>query len=106
MLVMEVPIMFGNYLLDTSHTHYDSDVSDAEWALIRPLMPRNKPNGSDMTTSMRDVVNAIFYLVNLVIILSLFQKMIYKNYCAFYWSSPDWKPLALPSFRQPSSMKK
>jgi len=26
MLVMEVPIMFGNYLLDTSHTHYDSDV--------------------------------------------------------------------------------
>ena len=53
--------MFGNYLLETAHTNYDSDVSDAEWALIRPFMPRNKPNGSDMTTSMRDVVNAIFY---------------------------------------------
>ena len=53
--------MFGNYLIETSHTNYDSDVSDAEWALIRPFMPRNKPNGSDMTTSMRDVVNAIFY---------------------------------------------
>ena len=60
MLVMEGPTMFGNYLIETAHTNYDSDVSDAEWVLIRPFMPRNKPNGSDMTTSMRDVVNAIF----------------------------------------------
>ena len=53
--------MFGNYLIETTHTHYNSDVSEEEWALIRPFMPRNKPNGSNMTTSMRDVVNAIFY---------------------------------------------
>ena len=53
--------MFGNYLIETVHTNYPSDVSDAEWALIRPFMPRNKPNGCDMTTSMRAVVNAIFY---------------------------------------------
>ena len=32
MLVMEGPTMFGNYLIETAHTNYDSDVSDAEWA--------------------------------------------------------------------------
>jgi putative transposase len=53
--------MFGNYLIETTHTHYDSDVRDGEWALIRSFMPRNQPNGSYMTTSMRDVVNALFY---------------------------------------------
>ena len=48
-------------LIETTNTNYDSDVSDSEWALIRDFMPRNQPNGRDMTTSMRDVVNAIFY---------------------------------------------
>lgn len=48
-------------LIETTNTNYNSDVSDAEWLLIRPFMPRNQPNGRDVTTSMRDVVNAIFY---------------------------------------------
>jgi putative transposase len=48
-------------VIETTSTNYNSDVSDAEWALIRPFMPRNEPDGRDMTTSMRDVVNAIFY---------------------------------------------
>ena len=52
--------MFGNYLIETLHTHYDRDVRDAEGALIRPFMPRNKPHGSDLITSLRDVRNAIF----------------------------------------------
>ena len=53
--------MHGSYLIETTATTYNSDVTDAEWALIRPFMPRNVPNGRDVTTSMRDVVNAIFY---------------------------------------------
>lgn len=48
-------------LIETTNTNYKSDVSDAEWALIRPFMPRNQPNGRDVRTSMRDVVNTIFY---------------------------------------------
>lgn len=48
-------------LIETAHTNYNSDLCDAEWTFIRPFMPRNQPNGRDMTTSMRDVVNAIFY---------------------------------------------
>lgn len=54
-------MLLGPYIIETTHTNYDSDVSDAGWALIRPFMPRNKPNGTDMTTSMRDMVNALFY---------------------------------------------
>ena len=53
--------MVGPYLIETSSTYYDSNVSDDEWALIRPFMPRNKPTGRSVSTSMRDVVNAIFY---------------------------------------------
>jgi putative transposase len=48
-------------LIEIARTNYDSDVDDAEWTLIRPFMPRNQPNGRDLTTPMRDVVNAIFY---------------------------------------------
>jgi putative transposase len=53
--------MLLSTLIETTSTDYNSDVNDAEWALIRDFMPRNQPNGRDMTVSMRDVVNAIFY---------------------------------------------
>ncbi len=41
---------------------YDSDVTDAEWALIRPLVPRHPPWGHDPVISKREIVNAIFYI--------------------------------------------
>lgn len=41
---------------------YDSDVTDAEWALIRPLLPLHPPCGNDPTVSRREIVNAIFYI--------------------------------------------
>ena len=43
-------------------TNYPSDLSDAQWNLIRDLLPVNKPLGRDLETSLRDVVNAIFYV--------------------------------------------
>jgi putative transposase len=43
-------------------TMYDSDLTDAEWALIRPLLPPHPPCGNDPTVSRREIVNAIFYL--------------------------------------------
>jgi putative transposase len=58
---MEELNMFGCYVIETVNTHYPSDVDDYEWNLIRPFMPCNMPVGRDVTTSMRDVVNAIFY---------------------------------------------
>ncbi len=42
---------------------YPSDLSDAEWALIQPLIPPAKPGGHPRTTDMRRVCNGIFYLL-------------------------------------------
>lgn len=41
---------------------YPSDVSDAEWEVIAPLLAAAKPGGRPRTTPLRDVVNAIFYV--------------------------------------------
>jgi putative transposase len=42
---------------------YPSDLSDAEWKYIEPLIPPAKPGGRPRTTAMREVVNAIFYVL-------------------------------------------
>jgi transposase len=41
---------------------YPSDLTDAQWALIEPHLPVY-PGGRPRTTNLRDVVNAIFYLL-------------------------------------------
>ena len=42
---------------------YPSDVTDAEWALLEPLIPPAKTGGRKRTANMRDVLNAIFYVL-------------------------------------------
>jgi putative transposase len=42
---------------------YPSDLTDAEWSILEPLIPPAKPGGHPRTTNMREVLNAIFYLV-------------------------------------------
>jgi transposase len=41
---------------------YASDTTDGEWALIEPHLPPPASCGRTRETSMRDVVNAIFYI--------------------------------------------
>ena len=41
---------------------YASDLADAEWALIVPLMPPRKATGRPRTTRLRDVFDAILYM--------------------------------------------
>lgn len=41
---------------------YDTDVTDAQWQLIEPLLPARKPMGRPPTL-LRSSLNAIFYLV-------------------------------------------
>ncbi len=43
--------------------HYPSDVTDAQWALIEPHLPAAPPGGRPRKTAMRDVVDAIFYIL-------------------------------------------
>ena len=42
---------------------YDTDLSDAEWALIKPFIPTCTGAGRPRKTNPREVVNAIFYLL-------------------------------------------
>jgi transposase len=47
----------------THATHYPTDMTDAEWALIAPFVAPDPPLGSPRDVCMRCVVNALFYLV-------------------------------------------
>ncbi len=40
-----------------------SDLTDAQWALLEPLIPPADPGGRPRTTDMRAAMNAIFYLL-------------------------------------------
>lgn len=40
---------------------YTSDLTDAQWAIIEPLIPPPKPGGHPRTTDIREVLNGIFY---------------------------------------------
>ncbi len=43
---------------------YASDLTDGEWALITPHLPAAKPIGRPRTTVLREVINALFYLLS------------------------------------------
>ncbi|PWY56067.1 hypothetical protein DGG96_09020 [Legionella qingyii] len=40
---------------------YQSDLTDKQWAIIKPLIPAEKEGGRPRTTGMREVMSAIFY---------------------------------------------
>ncbi len=46
-----------------SQKRYPTDLSDKEWALLEPLLPPAKTGGRARTVEVREVVNAIFYLL-------------------------------------------
>lgn len=47
---------------DRKGGRYASDMTDAEWSLIAPLMPPPKTTGRPRTTDLRDVFDAILYI--------------------------------------------
>lgn len=46
-----------------SRKPYPSDLTDAQWAILEPLLPPPVPAGAPRTTSFREVLNAIFYVL-------------------------------------------
>src|SRR5215204_6406692 len=42
---------------------YETDLTDAEWALIEPLMPKPLARGRPREWPLREVMNAIFYVL-------------------------------------------
>ncbi len=41
---------------------YPSDLTDAEWAIVEPLIPPAKHGGRRRSINVRDVLNGIFYV--------------------------------------------
>jgi putative transposase len=42
---------------------YPSDMSEAQWKIIAPLIPPAKPGGRPREAEMREIVNGILYMV-------------------------------------------
>lgn len=45
------------------HRRYPSDLTDAQWAVIEPLLPQVKTGGRPEKHPRRDIVDAILYVV-------------------------------------------
>ena len=51
-------------LYDRDRLRYPSDVTDEEWALIKPLIPRAKHGGRRRTVDIREIVNGLMYVLS------------------------------------------
>jgi transposase len=51
----------GRY--DRGELRYPCDLTDEEWALVEPLIPPAKPGGNRRRVNVREVVNAIMYIL-------------------------------------------
>ena len=49
---------------DRSNLRYPSDVTDAEWGLVGPLIPPGKRGGGKRRVNMREVVNGLMYVLS------------------------------------------
>jgi transposase len=52
----------GRY--DRSKLRYPSDLTDAEWRLVGPLIPPAKRGGNKRTVDVREVVNGLMYVLS------------------------------------------
>ncbi len=50
--------------VDRSGLRYPSDLTDAEWALVGPMIRPAKRGGRPRTGDVREVLNAIFYVLS------------------------------------------
>ena len=49
---------------DRKGRRYPSDLSDAEWKPVDPLIPPAKPGGRKRSINVREVLNGIFYVLS------------------------------------------
>ena len=49
--------------MGSARTPYPSDLTDQQWQIIKPLIPRAKPGGRKRSVNMREILNGAFYVV-------------------------------------------
>jgi putative transposase len=77
---------------------YSTDLTNAQWALISPLIPPPQSGGRKRTVDTREIVNAIFYLLKSGCTWRLLPndfpnwKTVYYYFCA--WKKDGtWKKI-------------
>src|ERR671933_2112130 len=69
---------------------YPTDLSDRQWDCISPLVPLAKPGGRPRSVDMREVINAILYIV----VTGCQWRMLPKDYPKWqsvYTSYATWR---------------
>jgi transposase len=51
-------------LYDRSQLRYESDLTDAEWAMVVPMIPPAKRGGAHRTVDEREIVNGLMYILS------------------------------------------
>jgi putative transposase len=64
---------------------YETDLTDAEWALIEPLMPEPCQRGRPRAWPLREIVNAIFYVLRGGIAWRLIPKDLPPRTTVYRW---------------------
>jgi transposase len=66
---------------------YETDVTDAEWAVLEPLLPEPHARGRPRRWSTRDILNAIFYVLRGGIAWRLLPSDLPPKSTVFRWFS-------------------
>jgi putative transposase len=69
---------------------YASDLNDAEWALLAPLIPRSHPAGRRQIHPLRRIVDAVFYLLRTGAQLRMLPHE-YPPRCAVFYHYAQWR---------------
>src|ERR687893_227244 len=64
---------------------YETDLTDAEWAVIEPLMPAPRQRGRPWARSLREIVNAIIYVLRGGIAWRLIPKDLPPRTTVYRW---------------------
>jgi transposase len=64
---------------------YETDLTDAEWAVIEPFMPKPFPRGRPRAWPAREIMNAIFYVLRGGIAWRLLPRDLPPKSTVFRW---------------------
>jgi transposase len=76
---------------DRRNIRYPSDLSDAEWVLVAPMIPPARRGGRRRSVDVREVLNAIFYVLSTGCQWKAMPKDLPpKSTAHFYFMLWDW----------------
>lgn len=52
----------GGHPMNPSRSAYPTNLSDAEWQILEPLLPTERPGGRHRQYPMREIINALEYI--------------------------------------------